>query len=56
MTAVPDTALGLDVVPLAGYIGAQITGVDLRDDLDDSVVAEIQQTLNRCRHPAALRR
>ncbi|WP_020107996.1 TauD/TfdA family dioxygenase [Nocardia sp. 348MFTsu5.1] len=47
MTAVPDTALGLDVVPLAGYIGAQITGVDLRDDLDDSVVAEIQQTLNR---------
>ncbi|OZF55437.1 TauD/TfdA family dioxygenase [Rhodococcus sp. 14-2470-1a] len=47
MTASPDTAVGLDVVPVAGYIGAQITGVDLRDDLDDATVTEIQGALNQ---------
>ncbi|MEU4841214.1 TauD/TfdA dioxygenase family protein [Nocardia testacea] len=46
MTAVPHSALGLDVVPVAGYIGAQITGVDLREDLDDATIAEIGRALD----------
>lgn len=45
MTTIPDTALGLDVVPLAGYIGAKITGVDLREDLSDAVIADIRRAL-----------
>lgn len=47
MVTTPDTTLGLDVVPLAGHIGAELTGVDLREDLPDSVVAEIRAALHR---------
>ncbi|MBB5916097.1 taurine dioxygenase [Nocardia transvalensis] len=46
MTAVPASRLGLDIVPVAGYIGAEITGVDLREDLDDATVAEIRRALH----------
>jgi taurine dioxygenase len=43
--AVADTALGLDVRPIAGNIGAEIFGVDLSKPLDPAVVAEIRATL-----------
>jgi taurine dioxygenase len=33
----------ITVTPIAGSIGAEIRGVDLADDLDDEVVAEIRQ-------------
>lgn len=46
MTTVPSSALGLDVVPVAGHIGAEITGVDLRDDLEDTVVDDIRRALH----------
>jgi taurine dioxygenase len=35
----------LEVRPVAGRIGAEIAGVDLRDALDDAVVAEIRAAL-----------
>ncbi|WP_261553622.1 TauD/TfdA dioxygenase family protein [Frankia tisae] len=47
MTTVPGSAFGLDAEPLAGYIGATITGVDLRENLDDVVIAEIRQALHQ---------
>jgi alpha-ketoglutarate-dependent sulfate ester dioxygenase len=37
----------IDVRPVAGYIGAEIDGVDLRDDLSDQVIAEIHAALLR---------
>jgi alpha-ketoglutarate-dependent taurine dioxygenase len=37
---------GLDVVPLAGYIGAEISGVDLSGPLEDSVIEEIRSALH----------
>jgi alpha-ketoglutarate-dependent taurine dioxygenase len=40
-------ALGLDIRPIAGHIGAEIHGVDLRDALAPAVVAEIRATLLR---------
>ena len=40
-------ALGLDVRPIAGKIGAEIHGVDLTAPLEASVVAEIRATLLR---------
>lgn len=46
MTALPGSTVGLDVIPVAGYIGAQITGVDLNTELDDATVAEIRQALH----------
>ncbi|MFF2087345.1 TauD/TfdA dioxygenase family protein [Nocardia sp. NPDC058176] len=46
MTTVPSSALGLDVVPVAGYIGAEITGVDLRENLEDAVIADIRRALH----------
>ena len=39
------TALGLDVRPIAGNIGAEIHGVDLSTPLPAAVVAEIRATL-----------
>jgi alpha-ketoglutarate-dependent sulfate ester dioxygenase len=45
MTEVKDTSLALDVAPVAGYIGAEIHGVDLASPLEPSVVQEIQNTL-----------
>ncbi|MFD1657189.1 TauD/TfdA dioxygenase family protein [Streptomyces caeni] len=38
---------GIEVRPVAGHIGAEITGVDLRDDLDDAVVAAIRTAVLR---------
>jgi alpha-ketoglutarate-dependent taurine dioxygenase len=40
LTTLPTT---LDVAPLSATIGAEIRGVDLRDELDDEVVAEIRR-------------
>jgi taurine dioxygenase len=42
-----NSALGLDIVPLAGYIGAEILGVDLREPLTASAVDDIRDTLHR---------
>jgi alpha-ketoglutarate-dependent taurine dioxygenase len=42
-----ETALGLDVRPMAGHIGAEILGVDLAQPLDAATVAEIRSTLLR---------
>jgi alpha-ketoglutarate-dependent sulfate ester dioxygenase len=42
-----ELTLGLDVIPLAGYIGAEIAGVDLRGPLDPGVVEEIRDALHR---------
>ncbi|OHV29676.1 taurine dioxygenase [Parafrankia colletiae] len=39
------SAVGLDVRPLSGYIGAEIFGVDLTEPLEPAVVAEIRATL-----------
>ena len=41
----PDT--GLDVVPVAGWIGAEIRGIDLRDALETAVVEELRDALHR---------
>lgn len=43
----PTQTVGLDVRPVAGHIGAEIHGIDLRDDLDDSTIAAIRDTLLR---------
>jgi taurine dioxygenase len=43
----PLTDTRIDVVPLAGYIGAEISGVDLRGPLQDSVIDEIRDALHR---------
>jgi taurine dioxygenase len=49
MTDATDTttaeALGLDVRPVAGFIGAEIHGVDISQPLDPAVVAEIRAAL-----------
>lgn len=37
----------LDIVPVAGRIGAEIRGIDLRDDLGDAIVAAIRAALVR---------
>lgn len=44
-TSTPASALGLDVRPMAGHIGAEIHGVDLSKPLEPAVVAEIRATL-----------
>lgn len=38
-------SLGLDIRPIAGYIGAEIHGVDLTQPLEPAVVAEIRAAL-----------
>src|SRR5262245_30852771 len=35
----------LDVRPLSGHTGAEILGIDLTEQLDDAVVAQIRQAL-----------
>jgi alpha-ketoglutarate-dependent taurine dioxygenase len=47
MTVLRDSALRLDVVPLAGYIGAEVRGVDLRASPDPDLVDEIRAALHR---------
>jgi alpha-ketoglutarate-dependent taurine dioxygenase len=39
----------LDVHPIAGYIGAEIDGVDLSDELDDNTISDIRAALLRHR-------
>lgn len=50
MTDLADNRLlidtGLDIEPLAGYIGAEIRGVDLRHPLEAAVVDEIRNALH----------
>jgi taurine dioxygenase len=46
MTSTTPT-LGIDVRPLSGHTGAEIHGIDLREDLDDAAVAEIRAALHR---------
>ncbi|WP_159661916.1 TauD/TfdA dioxygenase family protein [Streptomyces mexicanus] len=38
---------GIEVRPVAGHIGAEISGVDLAADLDDAVVGEIREAVLR---------
>lgn len=40
-------AVGIEVHPVAGHIGAEITGVDLAGELDDAVVAVIRAAVLR---------
>ncbi|MGU3502133.1 TauD/TfdA dioxygenase family protein [Mycobacterium sp. C31M] len=51
MTELKDSAAlkdtGLDVVPVAGYTGAEVRGVDLRGPLEPTVVSEIRDALFR---------
>src|SRR5438876_3175404 len=39
------TTTRLDVQPITGELGAEISGVDLGADLDDATIAEIRQAL-----------
>jgi taurine dioxygenase len=45
VAAAASTSTRLDVRPTAGYIGAEIHGVDLSQPLDPAIVAEIRATL-----------
>ncbi|MDG4667605.1 TauD/TfdA family dioxygenase [Mycobacterium sp. 236(2023)] len=49
MTELKDSGIdtGLDVIPVAGYIGAEVRGVDLRGPLEAAVVQEIRDALFR---------
>ncbi|WP_435225403.1 TauD/TfdA dioxygenase family protein [Streptomyces sp. Tue6028] len=42
-----DQVARLEVKPVAGHIGAEVTGVDLADELDDTVVARIREAVLR---------
>ncbi|MYR64011.1 TauD/TfdA family dioxygenase, partial [Streptomyces sp. SID625] len=46
-TADGTAAGGLEVRPVAGHIGAEITGVDLAAGLDDTAVAAIRAAVLR---------
>lgn len=46
MTELREAAVGLDVKPLTGYIGAEISGVDLASPLDAAAVAEVRDALH----------
>lgn len=46
MTELKEAGVGLDIVPQAGYIGAEIRGVDLSDSLEPSVVDELRAALH----------
>ncbi len=47
MTQAPgtSTSVGLDIAPSSGYIGAEISGIDLRGPLDEATVAEVRAAL-----------
>ena len=45
--------LDFDVRPVAGRIGAEITGVDLASDLDDVTVKSVRAGLRAFRRPSA---
>ena len=42
-----DADTPLDIVPVAGKIGAEIRGIALSGDLDDLTIAAIKQALGR---------
>ncbi|MFE0509890.1 TauD/TfdA dioxygenase family protein, partial [Streptomyces sp. NPDC058964] len=42
-----EQAAGIEVSPVAGHIGAEITGVDLAEELHDAVVARIRAAVLR---------
>jgi alpha-ketoglutarate-dependent sulfate ester dioxygenase len=42
-----ERAAGVEVRPVAGHIGAEITGVDLAGDLDDTLVAAVRAAVLR---------
>ncbi len=46
MTTISQPTVTLDVTPLAGHIGAEIGGVDLREELHDDVIEEIRTALH----------
>ncbi|GLW30320.1 TauD/TfdA dioxygenase family protein [Actinoplanes regularis] len=46
MTTISQPTVTLDVTPLAGYIGAEIGGVDLREELHHDVIEEIRTALH----------
>ncbi|MFD5176633.1 TauD/TfdA dioxygenase family protein [Nocardia sp. NPDC058379] len=43
----PRTATALEITPVAGHIGAEVGGVDLRTELTDAQVAELTAALHR---------
>ncbi|MEV0062573.1 TauD/TfdA family dioxygenase [Nocardia sp. NPDC050718] len=43
----PRTATALEITPVAGHIGAEVAGVDLRTELTDAQVAELTAALHR---------
>ncbi|MGM7644905.1 TauD/TfdA dioxygenase family protein [Nocardia sp. JW2] len=43
----PRSATALDIAPVAGHIGAEVTGIDLRADLTDATVADLTAALHR---------
>ncbi|MER5845191.1 TauD/TfdA family dioxygenase [Streptomyces prasinus] len=43
----PGTATGVEVRPVAGYIGAEITGVDLAEEPGDAVIAAVRAAVLR---------
>ncbi|GGK34194.1 TauD/TfdA dioxygenase family protein [Nocardia camponoti] len=49
MTTIENLAAtqSLTITPVAGHIGAEVTGIDLRTDLDDTQVADLTAALHR---------
>jgi alpha-ketoglutarate-dependent taurine dioxygenase len=47
MSVALEPAARVTVQPLSGFTGAEITGIDLREPLDDAAVAGIQDALNK---------
>jgi len=41
----PGVATELRIAPIAGYIGAEVSGVDLAGDLDEATAARLRQAL-----------
>ena len=46
LSKTPEGYRHLDVAPICGALGAELTGVDLSKDLSDDVMAEIHRALN----------